>query len=97
MLHASGDWQEITSSDGAVKTYLGIFTPDGPDDWGVVTDYFTKVKEIIERLNLGSAAHVSLSAGVLTVSFETAASQVLPDTFVRAARELTAVLTSRGA
>lgn len=73
---------------------MAIFTPEGPDDWDEVTSLFSSINEVIKHFRLTQAAHVTMSAGVLTVTFDTDNNGLLPESFIQAGKALTKRITN---
>lgn len=87
MLQTRDGWQEIVHKDGKVKSYMAIFTPQGPDNWDEVVALFPAINKVIKEFNLTDTANVSLSASVLTIVFHTDRDDI-PDNFKRAGAAL---------
>lgn len=92
MLQTRNGWQEIVHDNEPLRSYMAIFTPDGPDNWNEVAGLFPAINEIIKRFNLTDVASVSMSAGVLSIIFHTGQPE-LPSSFSDAGAALTELIT----
>ncbi len=95
MLHTLNGWQEIAHEDGMHRTYMAIFTPVDEDNWEGIVALVPSIDNVVRQHALQSAAHISLSAGVLTVTFDVTDGRPIPQSFHEAGKELLPIITGK--